>query len=1090
MIRGLSGSLLSHEALGTAVPKALCGLLGESDRDAALRRMRAWYLTVRSSLGPTAGARAVFDVVAIPLATQLGFRPLVLGTAQAPPYALLHADTRSVGVLVALPWGADMASAWRDAVRRGIGHEVRWCLCANGPTLRLFDATRAYSRRFADFDLTHALEDETTFAVFWGLLRAAALAADGSAPVLDRAVSLCERHRAAVRDSLKVGVHDALVQLAGAFLSTAGRSSEGRVLDESLTVIYRVLFLLFAEARGLVPHWHPIYRESYTVESLRFAVETQDRPRGLWESLQAIARLAHRGCRAGTLRVAPFNGRLFSPIDAPLAESLRLDDAPVRRALLALTTRVGKDRRERIAYADLGVEQLGAVYEHVLDFTPARTPAGSIELRPSGRRKATGTFYTPRSLTEYLVRRTLAPLVAEAKPAEILRLRIVDPAMGSGAFLVAACRYLAHAYEQALIRESGLTASDIDDGDRTAFRRTVAQRCLFGVDINPMAVQLARLSLWLATLAADRPLTFLDHHLRTGDSLIGASLADIERQPPTSRRGRHLRSLPLFSGDAFEAGLRTIVSSRLRLALGADDTIEQVRHKERTLAQLIDEKGPLARWKSAADLWCAGWFTPAPVGRAFGALLHEVLNGRGPLPSHVSGPLLQQARATSERGRFFHWTLEFPEAFYREDGTPQDDCGFDAVIGNPPWEMLRADRASVGPSEDLVRFARASGIYRLQGTGHPNLYQLFIERSLSLLTPRGRLGFIVPWGLAADHGCAALRRALLGNTSIDTFLTFENRDAIFPVHRSLKFTLLTVTSGGTTASVPSRVGVRRTDALDRLPDVGVDPAVVSLPEALLRRISGDELTIPEIRSRDDLRLVSQIAFTHLPLADPEGWNLQFGRELNASDDRPHFTEPMPSGEGLPVIEGKHLQPFRVDPTAARFHIARAAAARLLRTTRPFLHPRLAYRDVASSTNRLTLIAAIVPAGVVTTHTLFCLKTAADLESQYFLCAIFNSFVANYLIRMRVSTHVSAALIARLPVPKPSPESAGFQELAAVARRLSAGDETAGPEHQARAAQLYGLAEGDFARILEGFPLVPRAERDAALSVYRYIVRRS
>ena len=1086
MIRGLSGSLLSHEALSGPVPNALCGLLGESDRDTALRRMRAWYLTARSTLGPTAGVRAVFDLVAVPLVAQLGFRAQVIGSALSPPYAVLQADARSVGVLLAAPWGADMAGVWRDAVRRGIGHDVRWCLCVNGPGLRLFDATRAYSRRFADFDLARALDDEATFAVFWGLLRAAAFSAVGREPVLDQTVSVCERHRAAVRESLKTGVHDALVQLAGAFLSTAGRSSEAPVLEESLTVIYRVLFLLFAEARGLVPQWHPIYRDSYTVESLRFAVETEDRPRGLWASLQAIARLAHRGCRAGTLRVAPFNGRLFSPADAPLAESVRLDDAPVRRAMLALTTRPGKDRRERISYADLGVEQLGAVYEHVLDFAPART-AGGVELRPSGRRKATGTFYTPRSLTEYLVRRTLAPLVAAATPDEILRLRVVDPAMGSGAFLVAACRYLASAYEQALVREGGLTPSDIDDTDRTSFRRTVAQRCLFGVDINPMAVQLARLSLWLATLAADRPLTFLDHHLRTGDSLVGASLADILRQPPAAGgKARQARSLPLFTCDAFEAGLRAIVPSRLDLAHGAGDTIEEVRNKERTLARLTNDKGPLARWKSAADLWCAGWFSPASAGRAFGALLHEVLDGRGPLPSHVSGPLLQQARSTSESRRFFHWTLEFPEVFYREDGAALDEGGFDAVLGNPPWEMLRADRKTAGSPADLTRFTRGSGIYRLQGAGHPNLYQLFIERAVSLLRPQGRLGFIVPWGLAADHGCAALRRAVIGGTAIDTFLTFENRDAIFPVHRSLKFTLVTLTGGGSTATLPSRAGVRTTDALDRLPDVGPDPAAVPLRGELLRRISGDDLAIPDIRSRDDLRLVSRIAFSCPALGDPDGWNLQFGRELNASDDRPHFTHIAVSG-GLPVIEGKHVQPFRVDTAAARFSIARSSAARLLRATQPFLRPRLAYRDVASAGNRLTLIAAIVPAGVVTTHTLFCLKTPSDLESQHFLCAIFNSFVANYLIRMRVSTHVSAALIARLPVPKPVPESADFQELAALGRRLSSGDRTAAAEQQARAARLYGLGAGDFPRILEGFPLVPRAERDAALSAYRYIV---
>src|SRR5439155_9698217 len=155
---------------------------------------------------------------------------------------------------------------------------------------------------------------------------------------------------------------------------------------------------------------------------------------------------------------------------------------------------------------------------------------GAIQLRRGGdRRKSSGSFYTPQSITDYLVRRTLHPVAGTASSSDILRLRIVDPAMGSAAFLVSACRYLARAYEQALIRDGDCLPDDIDDRDRAEFRRHIAQQCLYGVDLNPTAVQLGRLSLWLATLAADKPLTFLDHHLVVGDSLLGASLIDIAR---------------------------------------------------------------------------------------------------------------------------------------------------------------------------------------------------------------------------------------------------------------------------------------------------------------------------------------------------------------------------------------------------------------------------------------------------------------------------------------------------------------------------------------------------------------------------------
>ena len=1057
----------------------------------AIRRLHAWHATVRVALGPTASARTVLDTIALPLAALLGYQTIVLSRAGAPPYAVLRVNGQDVAVLLVTPWGEDPARRWRDAVTRGIGHDVRWCICINGPSLRVFDARRAYSRRFAEFELPVAFEDQLTSSIFWTLLCAGSMSSADGTPVLDRAVELSELHRATVRNSLKNGVHQALIELGGAFLARGRGPAAGRAIDESLTVIYRVLFLLFAEARGLVPQWHPTYKHNYTIESLRSSLESTGASRGLWEALQAIARLAHRGCRAGSLRVPPFNGRLFSPTDAPLAESLRLDDAAVGRALLALTTRQTKARRERIAYADLGVEQLGAVYEHVLDYVLSGSSAsGRLELRHSSYRKATGTFYTPRSLTEYLVRRTLAPLVDDASPEGILALRILDPAMGSGAFLVGACRYMGQAYEQALVRDQALTPSDITEADRTAFRRVIAQRCLFGVDINPMAVQLARLSLWLATLAGDRPLTFLDHHLRCGDSLIGASLLDLHRQPP-SGLGKRSRpgSLPLFSVDDLESELRASVAPRLALAHGADDTLDQVRHKERTLARLSGPGSPLGRRKQAADLWCAAWFVGHGNGRVFDALVREAISGQATLPPHLSRPLLDDAGAAAAARRFFHWTLEFPEVFFDRTGKPLAEPGFDAILGNPPWEMLRADShaektSTATPAPEFARFARQSGIYSLQGTGHSNLYQLFVERGLSLLRRHGRLGFIVPGGLASDHGCAALRRELLDKTTIDTFATCENRDRIFPIHRSVKFTLLTLTKSGNTSVLPLRTGIRSAEALDRLSDLGADAAAVLVPRSVLTRVTGELAAIPEIRSVSDLKLLSRISFAHRPLGDPEGWGLHFGRELNATDDRPYFGT---GRTGLPVVEGKYLQPFRVDVHNTQFTILPTDAHRLL-PNRPYSSPRLAYRDVASSTNRLTLIAAIVPPEVVTTHTVFCLKTPPDLDVQLFLCALFNSFVANYLVRMRVSTHVTAALIEQLPMPKPSRTNPAFIELVELARRLSEGDR---PEWRARqqalAAQLYGIGEGEFSHVLERFPLIPRWERDGALEMFRCIV---
>jgi hypothetical protein len=672
--------------------------------------------------------------------------------------------------------------------------------------------------------------------------------------------------------------------------------------------------------------------------------------------------------------------------------------------------------------------------------------------------------------------------------------------MGSGAFLVAACRYLAAAYEAALVRNGGLAHEDVDDRARAGFRRVVAQRCLFGVDLNPMAVQLARLSLWLATLASDKPLTFLDHHLRTGNSLLGASLADVVNRPGASPGRRPDRPLPLFDDRALDDAIAANVGARLAIAYEPGDTIEQIRAKERSLIALDgDRDGALARWKRVADLWCARWFADGADAETearmrsthraavFGALADAAL-GRAPgLPGRLAASVWSDAAAIAARERFFHWTLEFPEVFFAADGAPPGGAGFDAILGNPPWEMLRGDRGDDGvrrraadAATRLTAFARGSGVYPLQSGGHANLFQLFVERALALVRRGGRVGLVLPSGFATDHGCAPLRRHVLDRTRVDTLVTIENRDGLFPIHRSLRFVLLCAESGGRTARLHLRGGIRSAAALERLPEAGADGGAVIVERALVERFTGGQLAIPDFRDPIDVAIVAKVVSSVPALGDAGGWQVRFGRELNATDDRHHFTT---SGGGLPVVEGKHLQPFGVNAGAAARRIPRAVARRLLEGAETFERPRLAYRDVASATNRQTLIAAIVPAGVVTTHTLFCLKDALDDDAQRYLCGVFNSFVANYLVRLRVTTHVTTAIVERLAVPARS--APGYERASGLARALMSnpGDGEALAELNAVVAGMYGLTDAEFGHVLSTFPLVDAEVRARTLRLF-------
>ncbi len=1095
MLPGFSGDLLSERFLATT-PAG-----GDERHREAGRRLLAWRERCQT-LGPASGLRAILDVGAGPLAEALGFdAPCAIGESERAVAATLATATHRVALLV-VGWCEPLESWWTSAVAQAFDRSSPWCVLFNGCQLRVVDGARVYARRHFEWDLDAAFEDDRALAAFLRLTRASMLAGGGVPPrtALHDLVDASDRHASGVCRSLRHGVLQAASDVATSLAVRGRRAVDGSALDrayeQSLTIVYRLLFLLFAEARGLMPLWHPVYRNSYSVEALRAMAERPRAATGFWDALQAMSRLAHAGCRAGDLRVTPFNGRLFAPSHTPLAERRDLDDEAARRTVLALSTRPAANRaaRERIGYHDLGVEQLGAVYETILDYRP-KIEGRRVALEAgSGLRKASGTFYTPQPIADYIVRRTLEPLVRHAAPERILGLRVLDPAMGSGAFLVAACRYLAREYERALVDAGGCLPADIGDAERATIRRTIAERCLYGVDINPMAVQLARLSLWLTTLAADRPLTFLDHRLRTGDSLVGAWLSALGRPPRPGRERRQGGPDPprLFDEAAARPAIEATLPLRFALENVPGDTIERVREKERTLATLHRRQHVWERWRRVADLWCAAWFstseTPVPP-EAFGALTDAVLAARGALPDGTAAAYLGHADAIATRRRFLHWEIEFPEVFFSPAGTRLPAPGFDAVLGNPPWDMVRGD---AGSPEDrrrarldggpLVRFARSSGVYTATTTGHPNRYQLFAERALDLTRPGGRLGLVLPSGVAIDHGSAALRQKLFARASIDAIAGFDNRDGVFPIHRSVRFMLVTASAGSPTHAIACRLGERDPAVLERLGDgASRSPDFpVQLSMELLGRLSGDTFAIPDLRSAMDVSLAERAAALFPPLGSRHGWGARFGRELNATDDRRHF---VPSGSGLPIVEGKHIGPFAVDLQRTRQAISPSTAGRLLRA-RPFERVRLAYRDVAGATNRLTLIAALLPAGCVTTHTVFCLRTPMPVQRQHALCALLNSFVVNYFVRQRVTTHVTTAVVQALPAPTPATEPRALGRIAGLARLLARGPQRAAYcQLQAAVAGLYRLSAPEFEHVLGTFPLVEREIRDEALRVF-------
>ncbi len=663
---------------------------------------------------------------------------------------------------------------------------------------------------------------------------------DGKTP-LDRYYERARETGIRARDALRKGVVEALEVLGNAFLTEDLRQRLqdperlGAYHREILLLVYRLLFLLYAESRGLLPHggelsW--VYEREYSVTALRERAARQDplgghagaylghagayledRHTDLWERLLLTFGLVYRGDER--LGVPALNGELFAPEGLPLLTGGVLD--PGERALredlprpknsellraLRLLTHVERDGAlERINYKDLEVEEIGHVYEGVLALAP-RLVEGRYTLESHLlERKASGSYYTPRELVQVVLQESLVPVVEarlkaagedpKAQEEALLSLKVVDPAMGSGAFLISALEYLAEKLLE--VRGQGK-----DDPEALyAARHLVASRCLYGVDLNPMAVELAKLSLWIASAARGKPLSFLDHHLKVGNSLVGAPEDFLKRGIPKEAYDREGVPKEARKGLSFGPGAGSLLFP-LPEPPSLDfeeETVAQVEEKRRRYREWRESE-EVRKWELLADYWTAAFFLrPAPGVRLPDAqgLNWLVQQSRASLAqwegsSYLSPPTRHAIEAAKGRHRFFHWWLEFPEVFQKG--------GFDVVLGNPPWEkvklqdkeffadkapeiagaenaakrqrliraleeknpeLFRAYQEALAEAEAVSGFLRHSGRFPLTARGDINTYPLFAELARVLSRPGGRAGL----SRAHGHRHGRLQQGLL-----------------------------------------------------------------------------------------------------------------------------------------------------------------------------------------------------------------------------------------------------------------------------------------------------------------------------------------
>ncbi|CAM9658579.1 unnamed protein product [Phaeothamnion confervicola] len=499
-------------------------------------------------------------------------------------------------------------------------------------------------------------------------------------------------------------------------------------------------------------------------------------------------------------------------------------------------------------------EELGSVYESLLELTPrASADARTFEFAEGGEtrgnaRKTSGSYYTPDSLVKLLLDSTLEPVLdaAEARniadpSAEILKLSIVDPACGSGHFLLGAARRAA-----ARIAKHRSPGAPSQEEFQHALREVVSH-CIYGVDRNPMAVELCKVALWIEALEPGKPLTFLDSHIRCGDSLIGVfdinvlrngipedafkPLLGDEKDAVFYYRAKNKREIQerkkIETGLDLVAGQSELSKAFAGLMARPEDNLEDIEAKRRIFDSLMVRGGTAWKLKTACDLWTAAWFAPkaeVPIrGREMvptSGQVWEYLRGLT-----LYGPLFAEADHCAYAHRFFHWPVEFPDIMA--------SGGFDVVIGNPPWERvkLQEEEFFAAPAPEIANaknaaarkkliaaledtnprlaaewnaavrtavcesaYLRLSGRYPLGGVGDVNTYAVFADHFRQAINPNGRAGLILPNGLVTGYTYREFLRHLLRTKTLASFYGFENEEKLFKsVHNETKFGLLTVT---------------------------------------------------------------------------------------------------------------------------------------------------------------------------------------------------------------------------------------------------------------------------------------------------------
>lgn len=1044
--------------------------------------------------------------------------------------------------------------SFEDSDEDKMPSESIWRLVSNGSLVRLYRHNESLTRpAYIDADLGQMFDNEdiASFSAFWLLIHRTRFGECTDTPselVLERWREKGTSEGEVARDRLAGQVKVALSILGSGFIEAnpdiAKKLQTGEVqmtdwFKELLRLVYRLIFVMVAEERKLL---HPknatskskeLYDKGYSLSSLRkkcVLSSVWNRHHDCYELIKIVfkALSSHDGLPTIAL---PALGGLFDVENLPTIGKARLQNKVFMQALYKLSWLPNKENIVQINWRDMKIEELGSVYESLLDLNPQlgedteslTFAVDTVETKGS-QRKTTGSYYTHESLVQALLKSTLDPVLdkteeeATNKIDAILNLNVIDPACGSGHFLIAAANHIAKRIE--LIR----TKNQDSKSNYQETLRSVVRNCIFGVDINPMAVEIVKFVLWIETLSPGLPLGFFDAQIRCGDSLLGVfdlnvleqRIPDVAYKPLTGddkavanyyknenkKAGTGQGEMDLETGEAHMPPPKPDHKVLASVRKMSEDSPRSIRLKKERYKQYKGSTG-FKRISAGADMYISAFLMPktgvVPKSKKdrLVPITHDVWRA---LNVGKMSKSLQNAVTLAKDKKVFHWPLEFLDVM--------NEGGFDVVLGNPPWDRLRLideeffatklpDIAKAGKTsvrkkmilelnnsenpferklfedytasrrliESKSNFSRLTqmqgGRFELTGHGDLNTYALFAELFSKISRPKkGRVGIIVPTGIATDKHTSRFFSRLMKEKKLISLFDFENKKIFFPhIDSRVKFSLLTI--GGFTDHVKFSFFTRNPHQL------ADNSKFYFLGYEAIKRFNPNTNTAPIFRSKYDKELVEQI-HTNIPILLNETareltnpWGLIFDQMYGMSGDSNLFrtvSELESSGfeaEGVnwnkgnetfvPLYEAKMIHQYNHRFGTAKILNNRPVSSPWPRAKDDELKDRnfevqpwyyvnvsdavskleknrknyyLVFRSISNATNERTVIATVLYRTAISGK-LPAIITSQSAERDAGLLGALNSLVLDYVARSKIGgTDLAFHYVKQLPVLPP------------------------------------------------------------------------